>query len=134
MSSLTIALLQLTSCADDIALNQAKGERYCRQAADMGADVALFPEMWSNGYRSFAAPDGVWGDFYRSPEIWARDSRPAPPIDAAAYQRWADGAVDEGGADVTAFCELARELNMAIAVTYTRSGVSRAPAPCWSAR
>ena len=123
MPTLTIALLQLTSCGDDIELNQAKGARFCRQAAGMGADVALFPEMWSNGYRSFAVRGGDAGDLYRAPEMWGRDPRPAPSVDATAYQRWAEGAVDESGAYVTAFRELARELNMAIAITYLQRWV-----------
>ena len=123
MSIITIALLQLTSCGNDTEMNRAKGERYCRQAAAMGADVALFPEMWSNGYRSFAVPGGDAGDLYRAPEMWGRDPRPAPSVDAAAYQRWVECAVDESGAYVTAFRELADELNMAIAVTYLQRWV-----------
>ena len=31
--------------------NLEKGLAACRKAAAMGADAALFPEMWSNGYR-----------------------------------------------------------------------------------
>lgn len=118
MSEITLALLQLTSCGTDVGQNQAKGERYCRLAASMGADVALFPEMWSNGYASFAASSGDARDVYRAPQRWAQDSRPAPTIDAEAYRRWADAAVDDTGAYVTAFRALAREVDMAIAVTY----------------
>jgi predicted amidohydrolase len=31
--------------------NLQKGAAYCRKAKEMGADIALFPEMWSVGYR-----------------------------------------------------------------------------------
>ncbi len=49
MSSFIIALLQLTSCptAEE---NLAKGLRACEQAKELGADLALFPEMWQVGY------------------------------------------------------------------------------------
>jgi predicted amidohydrolase len=56
---LNIALLQMNSCGDDVAANRAKSEAYCREAAALGADIALFPEMWSVGYT--ACPDGAEG-------------------------------------------------------------------------
>ena len=43
MNQLTVALLQLTSQGNDQDANQAKGERFCRRAQLMGADIALFP-------------------------------------------------------------------------------------------
>ena len=49
MNKLKIALLQI-SPARDIQLNLAKGIESCKKAKEMGADIALFPEMWSNGY------------------------------------------------------------------------------------
>jgi len=49
MSSFTIALLQLNSCAT-IQENLTKGLQACEQAKKMGADLALFPEMWQIGY------------------------------------------------------------------------------------
>ncbi len=118
MSKLTIALLQMTSCGADVALNQAKGEDYCRRAAAMGADVALFPEMWSNGYASFAVSSGDGPDLYRARQRWVQDPRPAPSIDPEAYQSWAEGALEDTGPYVATFRDLARRLDMAIAVTY----------------
>ncbi len=41
-----VALLQLAACGVDQASNLSKGEAFCRQARLMGADIALFPEMW----------------------------------------------------------------------------------------
>lgn len=55
----------------------------------MGADLALFPEMWNTGYDISADPDLL-----------------------------ALAAEAEDGEFVSAFAELARELDMAIAVTY----------------
>ena len=48
-SSLKIALLQLLPGRDPEEQLQ-KGIEGCRKARETGADIALFPEMWSNGY------------------------------------------------------------------------------------
>ena len=45
-----VALLQLLPGATP-ADNLRKGQEACRRAKQMGADIALFPEMWSIGYR-----------------------------------------------------------------------------------
>ena len=50
---LTIALLQMTSFGNDQHLNLSKGEAFCRHAHEMGADIALFPEMWNIGYTPY---------------------------------------------------------------------------------
>ena len=44
--NLIVALLQLMPGAT-IAENQKKGLEYCIKAKALGADVVLFPEMWS---------------------------------------------------------------------------------------
>ena len=49
----TVALLQMASAGFDQAANLAKGEAFCRGAQAMGADVALFPEMWNIGYKLY---------------------------------------------------------------------------------
>lgn len=88
MTVLRIALLQMTAGVDE-AENLAKGIQWCRRAKDMGADIALFPEMWNCGY-----------------------SIPQEPALLEA------NATDRNGAFVTAFRDLARELDMAIGITY----------------
>ncbi|WP_152598096.1 carbon-nitrogen hydrolase family protein [Bifidobacterium cuniculi] len=84
---LRIALLQLLP-EGDTARNLAKGIAACHTAKQQGADIALFPEMWSSGYRI--------------------------PEDIGELK---DLAVDGNGAFVQAFAELARELDMAIGIT-----------------
>lgn len=93
MTTLTIALLQLSPPAslDDAV---AKGEEMCRRAAGMGADVALFPEMWSVGY------------------VFPEQG------DHEAHAVWVGRAVSQDDEYVTHFRALARELDMAIALTY----------------
>jgi len=49
MRNFNVALMQLRPDAT-IERNLEKGLFYCKVATIMGADIALFPEMWSNGY------------------------------------------------------------------------------------
>ncbi len=88
MKSLKVALLQLMPGRNDED-NLQKGLAACRQAHDAGADIALFPEMWSTGYHI--------------------------PQDADALK---EAAVPPDGAFVAAFGRLAAELQMAIGVTF----------------
>lgn len=74
--------------------NLAIADAACRQAAALNADIALFPEMWNIGYAVF---DG------KIP---------------SARKAWQDLAVDAEGAYVRHFVTLARELKMAICLTY----------------
>lgn len=101
MTSLTVALLQISAFGTDQQKNQAKGIQYCRQAAQLGADIALFPEMWNIGYTPF------------------------DPDQPGARQAWIDLAIDRQSEFVTAYQTLAAQLNMAIALTYleNRSGL-----------
>jgi len=89
-ATLTVALLQLSAPSDE-ARALAVGERACREAAALGADVALFAEAWQVGYG--------WG----------------PPGSTAAADAL---ATTHDGPFVTRFRELARELGLAIVATY----------------
>ena len=82
-----VALLQLLPGASQEE-NLQKGMDACRRAKAMGADLALFPEMWSIGY-DLSHPDTL-----------------------------AQRAIDLSHPFLTAFQSLARELELAIAVTY----------------
>ncbi len=88
MSFIHIALLQIAPCGT-LLENQEKGIKYCRKAKEMGADIALFPEMWSNGYNIYNRPV----------EIWKAD------------------AIAPNSGFVNAFGCLAKELSMAIGIT-----------------
>ena len=59
MKMLKIALLQIAP-GDTLAENLEKGVNACRRAKELGADIALFPEMWSNGYRIYNRPADEW--------------------------------------------------------------------------
>jgi N-carbamoylputrescine amidase len=94
MGVITVALLQMLAHGNDQDSNRAKGEAFCRRASKMGADIALFPEMWNIGYTSF------------------------DPADPDARDRWLAEAVGPEDGFVVHFRALAQELDMAIALTY----------------
>ncbi|HEX7102827.1 MAG TPA: carbon-nitrogen hydrolase family protein [Nitrolancea sp.] len=118
MHRLTIALLQMTSYGSDQDANRDKGTDFCRRSKLMGADIALFPEMWNVGYPPF---DGVLpnsGNIWRSPAVWEATERPTLPVDPEIRRRWQAGAIERDSAFVRHFQTLARELDMAIGLTY----------------
>lgn len=87
MNHFKIALLQLMP-AGSLEGNLAKGIQACRSAKAMGADIALFPEMWSTGYTV--------------PEC-------SEALEAASL------SLDSSF--VRSFADLAKELDMAIGIT-----------------
>jgi predicted amidohydrolase len=108
MSTLKIALLQMTSGGFDQAANLRKGDDFCRQARHLRADIALFPEMWNIGYTPYN--DRILAAGYDSLNLNAEEGQ-----QRAAWQARAVGPEDEF---VVHFKKLARELDMAIALTY----------------
>jgi len=118
MHELRIALLQMTSCGADQAANRDKGEQFVRRARMMGADIALFPEMWNVGYASFDGTRPNSGNIWRSPSRWNDGRKPASDIDPDVRRRWQEQAIERNSSFVEHFRELARELDMAIGLTY----------------
>lgn len=88
MSKLTIALLQISPCPS-LKENLAKGINACLAAKLGGADIALFPEMYSNGY-----------------DIYDRK-----------FDDWKHDAITLNDDFVLTFQELSKQLNMAIGLT-----------------
>lgn len=89
MRQLKIALLQIAPC-NTLEGNLEKGIEYCRKAKEMGADIALFPEMWSNGYNIYDQP----------------------------VDKWKAEAILAGSNFIHSFGELAKELGLAIGITF----------------
>ena len=46
-------------------MNIFNGIKACREAKANGADIALFPEMWSSGY-TFPHNKAIFGDFFKT--------------------------------------------------------------------
>lgn len=107
MRRLVVALLQMAANGTDQDANLRKGEAYCRRAKAMGADVAVFPEMWNIGYTPYT---GTPGDFDRTGA--------EPPEVLKARAEWQAQAIGRDGPFVRHYRDLARELDMAIALTY----------------
>src|SRR5215475_8259254 len=103
MAILHVALLQMTAFGNDQQANLAKGEDFCRRAKSMGADIALFPEMWNIGYTSY---EGYPNDY---DEIGGESAE-----QLRSRAAWQEQAVARDGAFVGHFRKLARELEMAI--------------------
>ncbi len=59
MNKLNIALLQIAPTGS-LQGNLEKGIAACKEAKQQGADIALFPEMWSNGYAIYDRPVSEW--------------------------------------------------------------------------
>ena len=94
MSEIIVALLQINSNGTDQSSNLSKGVWFCHQAAQLGADIALYPEMWNIGYTPF------------------------DPEEPDSLKEWQNRAIDRDSDFVKIHQELAVELNMAIALTY----------------
>ena len=119
MSILRVALLQMVSSGPDQDANLAKGEVFCRQARQMGADIALFPEMWNIGYASYCEEaEGPETDLWRAPERWASGEADRFAELREERERWQARAISRDSTYVAHVRKLARELDMAIAVTY----------------
>ncbi len=88
-----VALLQIAPDVHDPSKNLAKGLQYCREAKRLGADLAVFPELWSIG------------------------AKPCP-AGARGQRLWMRSAIGRNGDFFRGFAALAQELGMNIAVTY----------------
>ncbi len=88
MKDLRVAFLQIAPTGS-VEGNLEKGRTYCRMAKEQGADIAFFPEMWSSGYQ---IPEEI--------------------------DRLKALAVPRNGDFVLAFQALAKELQMAVGITY----------------
>lgn len=86
--SLKVALLQIMP-EDSLEDNLQKGLEHCRKSKEMGADIVLFPEMWSVGYN---IPEDI--------------------------DELKTSAVSSDSTFVNSFGKLAKELNMAIGITF----------------
>lgn len=88
MSSFKVALLQIMPLETQSG-NLEKGIEYCKKAKAMGANLALFPEMWNVGYNI---------------------SQDAELLKSMA--------IDSDSDFVMQFSKLAKELDMAIGITF----------------
>jgi len=93
-----VALLQMMPSKNNLTENIEIATNYCIKAQQMGADIALFPEMWNIGY------DIMYPGY--------------DPENQSGHFGWLDLAVPTNSSYVQHFQQLAAKLNMAIGVTY----------------
>lgn len=96
----TIAMLQLKQ-NNDQKKNLEIGINACIKAKEMGADLAVFPEMWSNGY-SFPSEDKT-------------------------VLHWQKQAISEDSEYFQNFIECAKNNQIAIAITYLKENKTNKP-------
>jgi predicted amidohydrolase len=118
MTAVTVALLQMTAHGADQQANRVKGEAFCRRAHQMGADIALFPEMWNIGHTFEPSVQQSVGEVWRAPAFWTAGEDPYSRTAREAVRRWQSQAIGPESSFVTHFQALAQELGMAIALTY----------------
>lgn len=112
---LKIALLQLTANKFNQESNKLKADNYCREAKELDADIILFPEMWNIGYESF------------NPSIWRHESYPDKISKNSEKEifEWQANAIDINSEFINHFKLLAKELDVAIAMTFLQKGKSK---------
>lgn len=91
--TLKVALIQKSAAPNDPEKNMELGISYLEKAKELGADLALFPEMWSTGY---AEP------FF--------DALNYPDNRHYVYERqkWSELALTPSDSFVQAFCNTAK--------------------------
>jgi len=114
-NKLKIALLQISSFKDDQRGNLLKGEEFCREAKDLDADIVLFPEMWNTGYESFNENTFETGF----------DPRNIPESIINEVNQWKTNALDVDSDFIKHFRKLAKELDLAIAITFLQKGMTK---------
>jgi predicted amidohydrolase len=95
MKTFRVALLQLIP-TESQKENLEKGIKYCKLAKDIGADLALFPEMWNIGYN----------------------------FHVENIDKWAESAITIDHEFFKTFQKEAKTLNMAIAITYLEKWIN----------
>ena len=88
MDNIRIAFLQIAPTGS-VEGNMEKGRTFCKKAKEQGADIALFPEMWSSGYQI--------------------------PEDVNQLKAL---AVSKDSEFIRCYQKLAKELNMAVGITF----------------
>lgn len=113
MSILNVALLQMDGVRLDCEKNTMIADKYCRKAAQLGAHLAVFPEMFNIAYPDIVSdPRSYWH------EIEFQGKKP----DMKLVEQYRSYAIDDQHVYLKHFRQLAVELNMAIAVTYLSRG------------
>lgn len=107
MRNFKIGLVQEKAVANDIDMNLKLGLKYVKKGKELGVDIVLFPEMWSNGYNP------PYEDAFNNPfdESYEKERK-----------KWLEEAIDEESNYVKSFREIAKELQIGVVITYLSKG------------
>lgn len=105
-------MLQISSHGKDQKKNLEKGELYCRQAKEAGADIILFPEMWNIGYECF---DETAFDQGFDPLNISDDM-------SDKIKTWNTNGISIDSNFIDHFKHLAKELDTSIVITFLQKG------------
>ncbi len=107
MEKLRVAAVQKNTKPNDSEYSLEAGLKYFEEGAKLGADIVLFPEIWSNGY---APPfEEAFDDPFKAGYEKERE-------------KWLSETWEPDGEEIKAFCEKARELKAGAVITCLCSG------------
>lgn len=110
MSILKIAMVQQKAIPNDSKANLNLAIEYIEESSRMGADLVLFPEMWSNGY---APPfDGAFDNPLDSNFVNER-------------KKWLKNAVTIESEYVIALRKITKELNIGVCSTFLSKNIHK---------
>lgn len=107
MKSFKVGLVQEKAFENNIDMNLKLGLEYVKKGKELGVDIVLFPEMWSNGYNP------PYEDAFDNPfdERYEEERK-----------KWLEEAIDEESNYVKSFREVAKELKIGVVITYLSKG------------
>ncbi|EAC6977607.1 carbon-nitrogen hydrolase family protein, partial [Listeria monocytogenes] len=103
MTTIKIALIQQKAVPNNKEANLKLAIQYIKEAHEKGADLVLFPEMWSNGY---------------APPFEDAFNYPLATGFGAERFKWLNEAIEADSAYVSTLKKLAKELQIGICATY----------------
>ncbi|MBF2457727.1 carbon-nitrogen hydrolase family protein [Listeria welshimeri] len=103
MTTIKIALIQQKAVPNNKEANLKLAIKYIKEAHKKGADLVLFPEMWSNGY---------------APPFEDAFNHPLATSFGAERFKWLNEAIEEDSTYVLTLKKLAKELQIGICATY----------------
>ena len=105
MSNVKIAIIQERQIINNLDVSLKVGLKKCEEAKALGADLVLFPEMWSIGYQP--PFESAWDD----PNEKGHDKE---------IVKWNSLAIDDDSKYICEFKKQAKKLKIAIAITYLK--------------
>ncbi|EPA8843802.1 carbon-nitrogen hydrolase family protein [Listeria monocytogenes] len=103
MTTIKIGLIQQKAVPNNKEANLKLAIKYIREAHKKGADLVLFPEMWSNGY---------------APPFEDAFNHPLATGFGAERFKWLNEAIEADSAYISTLKKLAKELQIGICATY----------------